>query len=53
MKMFANIETVKEAARQLFNSDRDGATEALNIALNILEKNMSEAEFIAFCEGVA
>lgn len=49
---FANIETIKQAALELFNSDRDGADEALQIALNILEKNLPEAAFISFCEAM-
>lgn len=49
--MKTSVETLKKAALELFNSDRDGANEALNIALNLLEQHMPEAEFISFCEG--
>lgn len=50
--MITTIENLKKAAIELFNSDRDGASEALSIALNILEERMPEAEFIAFCEAM-
>lgn len=51
--MNASIETIKETAIALFNSDAPESDIAFHLALTMLEEKIPENEFVAFCESIA
>lgn len=48
-----NMNEVAEIVARMFNDARDEAAIILDVALEVLETKMPEADFVRFCEKLA